>query len=124
MNCQNCKKIFYVKRSFLTLFLQKHYYICDHCRSEYPIQLKIEHIPLEIYEAVVISMFPSKIRMNFNAYILEIEKIVSYFVIHHPSYFFVFLDYVFINDLWLEQFNFLSLIEKKPILILCLQLRN
>lgn len=124
MVCVNCNKQFYVQRTFLTLFSVKKYYICDSCRKEYPLKMRIEHIPLEIYEAEVISLFSSKYRLNFNAYILEIEKIVSYFVMHHPHYFLLFLDFAFFSDLWLEQLNFIAEAEQKSLLIICLQMRN
>lgn len=124
MLCYNCDKKFYVKRNFLSLFETKKYYICNHCRKTFPIKLKYEEISLPSSNLVVISIFEAIYQMNIEAYCVEISRISSYFLAKHTEYFFMYFDSFRLTDTALEVLNFISEVEKKPILLLCAELKK
>lgn len=124
MICYNCLKHFYVKRSFLTLFETKKYYICDSCRKAYPIHLQTECLPLENYELSIVTIFDHFFQLNLESYCLELSKIVSYFIKNKSELFLVFLEKVVLNDIMLETISFLADAEKKSILLLCCELKK
>ena len=61
MKCVFCNNNFYIKRSILELFKIEKEYICNRCYKEYPINIRLEKIHLDIYECTIISMFDIKI---------------------------------------------------------------
>lgn len=124
MNCYNCGQKFYIKRSFLTLFETKKYYICNRCRSSYQIQLKMEHVPLENFTVSILSIFEHLYHLNLESYCLEVSKIVFHFILNKPEYFVVFLEKCIFNDDMLECLNFLAEGEKKSILLICCELKK
>lgn len=124
MICYNCKKKFYVKRSFLSLFETKKYYICNTCRSSYPINLSYEEFPLENYSLSIVSIFKMIYKLNLNAYQKEISRIVEFLISKYKDYFFVYLDSFRENDVNIELLNFLADTQKKSILLICCELKK
>lgn len=119
MICRNCQKKFYVKRSYLSLFENKTYYICEKCRRGYPLRPQVERIPLENKELVCISFFENSYRLNLEAYSLELSYLIEQLMKKHSDYFFIYQDVVFLSDLLIEWLNFLSIEENKAILLVC-----
>lgn len=124
MICYNCKKKFYVKRSFLSLFETKKYYICNTCSSSYPINLSYEELPLENYSLSIVSIFKMIYKLNLNAYQKEISRIVEFLISKYKDYFFVYLDSFRENDVNIELLNFLADTQKKSILLICCELKK
>lgn len=124
MICYNCQKKFYVKRSFLSLFETKKYYICNACRASHPIQFSYEEIPLENFSLAVVSIFKITYKLNLNAYQEELSKIVEYFFKKYKSYFFVYLDKFWLNDFNLEALSFLADTQSKSIFLVCCEVKK
>lgn len=124
MICYNCKKVFYVKRNFLSLFETKKYYICNTCRNTYPIHLRYEEVPLENYSLCIISIFNMIYKLNLDAYQKEISKIVEYLMVKFKSYFFVYLDQFQLKDTYIEMLSFLADTQKKSIVLICCELKK
>lgn len=124
MICYNCKKKFYVKRNFLSLFETKKYYICNTCRNSNPIQLYYEEILLENYNLHIVSIFKRIYKLNLNAYQIEISRIVEYFFIKYKEYFFVYLEKFHANDIEIEMLSFLADSQKKSIILVCCELKK
>ncbi|MDE6415166.1 MAG: hypothetical protein K2K48_07095 [Anaeroplasmataceae bacterium] len=124
MICYNCKKQFYVKRNFLSLFETKKYYICNACRSTYPIQFGYEEIPLENYTLFIVSIFKRTYKLNLDAYQKELSKIVEFLMKRYKDYFLVYLDSFKENDVQIECLSFLADTQKKSILLVCCELKK
>lgn len=124
MNCINCQKKFYIKRDFLSLFETKKYYICDECRNDYPINLKLERIPLENAELFVVSLLDKSYHFNYNAYILELSLIITRFIKKYSNYHLVYLDNFKLSYFNLEVLSFLADSVKKSILLVCFNLKK
>ncbi|MDE5546687.1 MAG: hypothetical protein K2I88_04405 [Anaeroplasmataceae bacterium] len=124
MICFNCKKKFYVKRNFLSLFETKKYYICNACKSSYPIHLEYEEIPLESYGLYIVSVFKNIYKLNLDAYQKEISRILEYLTLKFKEYFLVYLDSFKENDVNIELLNFLADTQKKSILLVCCELKK
>ena len=75
MVCMICKKQFYEKRTLLNLFKEEKGYICNKCYQKYPIELETESFELENYNCLVVSMFKYDYKINYNAFIMEYQKI-------------------------------------------------
>lgn len=124
MICQNCYNFFNSKRGFLDFFATKQVYICEACRKNYPLKLKLTRLPLENFELVVVSFLEKYYKFNLNAYIEEISKMFNFFRLKHPDYFIIYQDYFNITDLNLEIMSFIADCEKKSIFILCGNIRK
>lgn len=124
MNCQNCQKKFYLKRSFLSLFDNKTYYICENCRSQYPLRPQVEHILLENKELICVSLFSNCYRLNLWAYSVELSFLVESLIKKHSNYFFIYLDEFFLSDCLLEWLSLLADSENKSILVVCAFLKK
>ncbi len=124
MDCYNCKKKFFVKRNFLTLFETKKYYICNACRKEHPIKLSFETIPLENYNLYLVSIFQAVYDLNLESYAIEIARIVEYFLKNKPEYFLVFIEKFKLDDLSVELLSFVADCEKKSVLLICCELKK
>ncbi len=124
MICLNCKNSFYVKRSFLTLFETKRYYICDRCRREYPLNPSVDNIPLQEYQLTIITLFNFKYPFVYHSYCEEYSKIVSWALLKYPQYFLFLIDKLCLSDYTLEILSFLADVEKKNILAICFQMKK
>lgn len=122
--CYNCKKPFYLKRGFLELFDTKNYYICDRCKNDYPIHMKLQRIPLENYELVILSLFSNLYHLDLNSYCLELSKIVERMIFLHRDYFFFYVDEIRLTDGAIETFSFLADSENKNVLLVTAILKN
>ena len=56
MWCYVCDKKFYIKRTFLSLFDSKTKFICDNCYNKNPIIPKINLIPIDNGEVIIVSL--------------------------------------------------------------------
>ncbi|MDE7100402.1 MAG: hypothetical protein K2O05_00940 [Anaeroplasmataceae bacterium] len=119
MICKNCNQYFYVKRGFLSLFESKKYYICDACMKKNPIHLTFEHIPLENYELVCVSLLSYDKKIRLDAYSHELSRVSEFLISKYKNYLFVYFDIVHLSDFFLEELSFLADGYKMPILLFC-----
>ncbi len=118
MKCLICNQRFYIKRDFLNLFNTDILYICDRCYKKYPINLSYENILLEKYECHVVSMFKKRYFIDFNAYIIEYNKIFESLrkINKNPI---IFLNHLRLDDTGLEELDAISKLFESDINILC-----
>lgn len=115
MKCTNCKKAFYIKKSFLTLFETKKYYLCQQCYQETPIRLKAESFYLDEMDVKVISIFARKNFINYDCYTLELSQIFEKF---YPSYFVLIIEELYLDEVILEVLEWLQQNVNKKLLII------
>lgn len=97
MKCAFCNNNFYIKRSILELFKIEKEYICNRCYKQYPINIRLEKIQLDIYECTIISMFDKKYYIDMNYYIKEYSKIFNAFYKKENNQL-LFYDEIDLND--------------------------
>ena len=124
MWCFICKKKFYIKRTFLTLFDTKTRFICDKCYGENPIKPKVNKVLLDDGEVIIISLFEGIFRVNMKPYAYEINQVFNYFYKEYKGYFIVLVDYISLTFFNLEILSFWSTAFDKKVLIICGVLRN
>lgn len=111
----NCKKSFYIKKSFLTLFATKQYYLCQQCYQETPIRLKAESFYLDQRDVKVVSIFDEKIFINYNCYTLELSQIFEQF---YKSYFVLIIEELYLDEVVQEVLEWLQQDVNKKLLII------
>ena len=57
MKCLVCNNYFNERRSILTLFDTKKYFICTNCLKRYPIEIEFNTIPLDNHVIEIVSLF-------------------------------------------------------------------
>ncbi len=124
MVCLNCKKSFYITRTFLTLFSTKHYFICEICRNNFPLMPRVEAFGLEEYQLMVLSLLDNGYPFIYDAYLEEYSKIVAWVLQKYPEYLLFIKDKLYLSDFILESLSFLADVEKKNILAICFQLKK
>ena len=90
MWCFICKKKFYIKRSFLTLFDTKTRFICDNCYNNNPINPKINMIQLDVEEIMVVSLLDTIYKVDMKPYAYEINQVYNYFMKNYFGYYIIF----------------------------------
>ena len=124
MWCFICKKKFYIKRTFLTLFDTKTRFICDKCYNENPVNPKVNIVPLDDGSIVIVSLFDTIYRFNMNPYVYEINQVFNHFYKKYKGYHIILLDYLSLTLFNLEILSFWSTVFNKKLLIICGFLRN
>ncbi|MDY0210168.1 MAG: hypothetical protein RBQ91_02005 [Acholeplasma sp.] len=76
MKCLICYKVFYKRRTLLTLFNQPHALKCESCDRKYPFHPNYSVLPIEDYQCYLIDLSIDK-KINDEAYMLEISAIVN-----------------------------------------------
>ena len=124
MICQICKKKFYIKRTFLSLFDTKTKFICDRCYGNNPISLNIEMIMLDNGQIRVVSLFDNIYKIDIRPYVYEINQVYSYFHKEYKGYTILLLDYLYVTYFNLEVLSFWNEVFDKKVLIICGVLRK
>lgn len=124
MKCYNCDQYFIVKRSFLTLFETKKYYICDTCLKKYPIIPNVNQIPLENFIMITISLLDNLYNFKAEAYVFEIEAIVNKTCSLYKEYFLVLFEEIRLSDFLIEKLSFLADSVSKPLLVIAYKVKN
>lgn len=124
MYCFVCKKKFYQKRGFLSLFDTKTRFICDRCYNENPVNPKVNMIPLDDGEIMIISLFDTIYRVDMRPYVYEINQVYNYFYYTFNGYYIIILDYLSLSYFNLEILSFWNQCFDKKVLIICGVLRK
>lgn len=123
MRCVICNEIFYIKRKILDLFKSDKEYVCNKCYKRYPIDLKFEPIQLDKYKCVIISMFKTRYRIEYNGFVKEYTKL---FIsnMYRDGYHALFFEHIILNDDFLETIDMYSKLLKKNLAILCFSMKE
>ena len=121
--CRICGEIFYIRRGLLDLFNTKEEYICNRCYKKYPIHLSYEAIQLDKYQAIILSMFSKKYKIDYNLYVREYNKIflANY---RRGNYHVLFFNHVDLTDETLEVLDAISKLHSMNLIIICFSLRK
>lgn len=123
MICYECKRKFYFKRKFLTLFKEDKEYLCESCYNKYPIHLHSEDILLEDYHAFILAMFDHKYKIDYNLFFHEYSKLYNSLSMK-KGYIVLFLENVYLNDSFIETLDIVSKLFMSNIYILCFSMHN
>lgn len=123
MKCYECKRQFYFKRKFTTLFKEEREYLCENCYTRFPIHLQTEDIMLEDYHAIILSMFDKGYKIDYNLFFHEYSKIFQSLSLK-KGYRVIFLDKVYLNDEFIETLDVISKLYMTNIYILCFTMHN
>ena len=124
MLCYVCKKKFYLKRTFLTLFDTKTRFICDKCYNINPINPKVNYVQLDDGQIIVISLLNTIYKVDMSPYVYEINQVYSYFMNLYKDYYIILLDYLSLTYFNLEVLSFYMTAFDKKVLIICGVLRK
>ena len=122
MRCVICNELFYIKRRILDLFKTDKEYVCNRCYKRYPINLKYEAIQLDKYKCVIISMFNTRNRIEYNGFFKEYTKL--FISMNRDGFHALFLDHIKLNDDFLEIMDMYSKLLKRNLAILCLTMKE
>ena len=64
--------------------------LCDDCYNKFPIDMKLEYLPLDEHNLYILSLFQNTNRINKNFYNNEISQIFNYF--YNLGYHIIFND--------------------------------
>ena len=118
MMCKICNNKFYIRRDFISLFSNKKYVICESCYKKHPIELEYNHLELEKFNCLILSMFKRKYHINFNAYIYEYSKIFNKFN-KNNTYVLLFYDFLDLTNInTLEVLNVISRLWQKNLFVI------
>ena len=124
MWCYVCKKKFYLKRTFLTLFDTKKRFICDKCYENNPVNPKVNFVPLDVGNIMIISLLDTSYKVDMKPYVYEINQVYSYFMNLYKDYYIILLDYLSLTYFNLEVLSFYMTAFDKKVLIICGVLRK
>ncbi len=91
-------------------------YICDDCYKKYPIEMKMEYFPLEVYNCYLLSLFQKKIGFDYNYYVEEYSHIFNYF--NKLKYHIIFVDNVKMDVDSFIELDIITKLVKKDILVI------
>lgn len=118
MKCLVCNNYFNERRNLTTLFDTKKYYICNQCIKRHPLELEFNIIPLDYHNLEIVSLFKKNKRINYDGFIKEYSSIYENLVNTKKNSLVIFCDFFYLNDEKIEEFNFISTLLDKDILIL------
>ena len=119
MWCYVCDKKFYIKRTFLSLFDSKTKFICDNCYNKNPIIPKINLIPIDNGEVIIVSLIDTIYPVDMRPYAYEINQVYKHFLSLYKDYHILILDYLSLTYFNLEVLSFWYTIFDKKVLIIC-----
>lgn len=122
MVCKICKRSFFERKTFLTLFKKEEGYICPLCYKKYPIELNYESFMLEKYSCLVVSMFKYNYKINYDYFIKEYQKIYERLDSMNDSVV-LFYDYLDLSYN-LEDLNIIANLLENNIIILTFNFRK
>ena len=118
MKCLVCNNYFNERRNLTTLFDTKKYYICNQCIKRHPLELEFNIIPLDYHNLEIVSLFKKNKRINYDGFVKEFSTIYENLVNTKKNSLVIFCDFFYLNDEKIEEFNFISTLLYKDILIL------
>lgn len=124
MYCYVCDKKFYQKRGFLGLFDTKTIFICNGCYKNNPVNPKVQMIPTDNGNVIIVSLFDTIYRVNMKPYVYEINQVYNYFYNKFRGYNIILLDYLSLTYFNLELLSFWLTAFDKKILVICGVLRK
>ena len=118
MKCLICYNDFNEKRCLKDLFRTKNYLICNSCLKKYPFKIERSILPLDKYNLEIISLFEKDKRINYDAFIYEFSAIYKRLCELDEGKVIIFSNKVYINEEMLENYNQISHLLDKEIVIL------
>ena len=118
MKCLICVSEFSVKRTVLTLFRTKPYYICNACLKANPFNVEFNYFPLDNHMLEVVSLFKDARFLNFNAFKEEYSRIYESLTEFQNNKYVICTDILKVTEEKLTEFEQLSKKYSKDILVL------
>lgn len=118
MKCLVCDSDFNEVRYLKDLFRVKKYYICLKCMKQYPLSIRVNHIPLNNHLLDIIYLFDSKKRFKYEGYIKEFSEIYKKLIEINKDKLVLFSEYFYLNDRVVEGYNHISTLLDKDIILL------
>ena len=100
------------------LFRTKNYLICNSCLKKYPFKIDRSVIPLDNHNLEVISLFQKDKRIYYDAFVYEFSFIYKRISELNVEKQILFTNKLFINEDKLENYNQISILLDKDLVIL------
>ena len=113
-----CNNFFNEKRCLKDLFRTKQFYICNACINKYPFEINKSIIPLEHHSLEIISLFEKDRRINYEAFVDEYSLIYKKVCELNCNRFIVFVNKLYLNEETLDDYNCISTLLDKDIIVL------
>lgn len=124
MRCLICDEEFNVIRTLKDLFRVKKFYICDNCLKRYPIKINYSTIPLYKKNLDIIYLFEKEPKIKYEGYIIEFSAIYKKLVETNPDKLIFTYDFFNLSYEKLSEFEHISTLLDKDIIILTNILRT
>ena len=118
MKCLVCNNYFNERRSVISLFDTKKYYICSNCLKKHPFEVEFNTIPLDNHTLEIISLFKKNKRINYEGFITEFSLIYENLKSIHKNSIIIFYDFFYLKTGLIREFNYISTMFDKDILLL------
>lgn len=116
--CLVCKEEFNEPRFLKDLFRTKKYHICNKCMVKYPFKIEHHIIPLENHNLKITSLFESNRSFNFEGYVYEFGTIYYWMLENNKNSIILFYDFFNITKEKLREFEYISTLLDKDIIVL------
>ena len=113
-----CDNFFNEKRCLKDLFRTKQFYICNACLNKYPFQINKSIIPLDNHSLEIVSLFEKDKRINYEAFIDEYSLIYKKVSELNCGKIIVFVNKMYLNEETIEDYDYISTLLDKDIIVL------
>lgn len=118
MECLICGKIFNEPRSLKDLFRTKKFNICLECLKKYKLEINFSVIPIKDHFLEIISLFEKDYGINYEAFLETFSIIYKKVCYLNQEKFIVIVSKVYLTDELLIEFEHISTLINKDIIIL------
>ena len=118
MKCMICDQIFNEPRMLKDLFRTKQFHVCLNCLKNYPIKINFSHIPLENHMLEVVTLFENDKNINYDAFLEQYSLIYKKIREINSNKIIIFLNKLYLTDEFIEEYDHLSRLIDKEIVVL------
>ena len=100
------------------MFRTKQFYVCNSCLKKYPFKIEKSIIPLDNHNLEITSLFEKDKRINYDSFIYEYSLIYKRVCELNPDKLIIITNKLYLNEEILENYNQISILLDKNIIIL------
>ena len=118
MDCLICGAYFNEPRFLKDLFRTKKFYTCLECIKKYPIEINFNYIPVNNKTLEIVSLFASDWRINYDVFFNEYSIIYQNIIKNNENKLVIMFNKFYLTESILLDFEYISTLVDKDIIIL------
>ena len=118
MYCLICNNEFVEKRTLKDLFRTRKFYVCNCCLNKYPYNIERSVIPLNNHNLEIISLFEKERKINYDAFTYEFSALYKKVCELNIKELIFYCNKLYVNEEAIENYNQISMLLDKDIIIL------